>query len=100
MDSILVWKPSIAQTDGDTLRAKGDGNTVDEWWQEWRRSREEGYISQIRRSRKHMQRGLTRSQNLFSSPIDFFLTSMEKARRIELRTCQGSYVHFLTIKIY
>ena len=37
-----------------------------------RRSWEEGYIGQIRRSRKHMQRGLTRSQKLLSWPIDFF----------------------------
>ena len=42
---------------------------VDAWWQEQRRSGEEG---QIRWSWKHMQRGLTRSQKLLSSPIDFF----------------------------
>ena len=49
---------------------------MDEWWQERRRSREENYIGQIRRSRKHRQRRLTRSQKLLSSPIDFFSTTM------------------------
>ena len=39
-----------------------------------RRSGEEGYIGQIRRSRKHRQRGLTKSQKLLSSSIDFFST--------------------------
>ena len=49
-------------------------NAVDEWWQERRRSREEVYIAQIQRSRKHRQCGLTRSQKLLSLPIDFFST--------------------------
>ena len=47
-------------------------DAVDEWWQERRRLGEEGYIDQIRQSRKHMQRGLIRSQKPLSSPIDFF----------------------------
>jgi hypothetical protein len=33
---------------------------------------------QIRRSRKHRRRGLTRSQKLLSSPIDFFSTIWDK----------------------
>ena len=43
-----------------------------------RRSGEEGYIGQIRRSRKHRQRDLTKSQKLLSSPIDLFSTIKNK----------------------
>ena len=46
-----------------------------------RRLGEEGYIGQIQRLRKHMQRGLTRSYKLLSSPIDFFSTTSVIAKK-------------------
>jgi hypothetical protein len=41
---------------------------------------------QIRRSRKHRRRGLTRSQKLLSSPIDFFSNINELVEGYDLET--------------
>ena len=71
-------------------------NAVDEWWQERRRSGEEGYIGQIRRSRKHRQRGLTRSQKLLSSPIDFFSNITPRTNNM----CQRHTAIILSLQVY